>query len=118
MPSRSIPTPPRLPNACWRSCVPWRKSNEASAASHGSILAGRHAMYRYERVLEHIIRDAPALGDPLGLVERPVDPEVDAALAVFLLGLGEGREVAREERTDVAVVVQGHAVELVRHERE
>src|SRR2546422_9649710 len=39
-------------------------------------------------------------------------------LSVLVLGLGEGREAARDERTYVAVVIEGHAVELVRHERE
>src|SRR5207247_8107940 len=38
-----------------------------------------------ERVREHVVRYAPALGDALGLVEGPVDTEVDAALAILLL---------------------------------
>ena len=80
---------------------------------HGSLLAGRRVAYRSERVLEHVIRYAPALCDPLGLVERPVDTEVDAALAVLILGLGEGRKPTRDEWTYVAVVVECHAVELV-----
>jgi hypothetical protein len=44
---------------------------------------------RYESVLEDVLRYAPALGDPFGLVERPVDAEVDPALAVFFFSLGE-----------------------------
>jgi hypothetical protein len=31
------------------------------------------AMQRHERVLEYVIRHSPALGDPLRLVECPVD---------------------------------------------
>ena len=50
---------------------------------------------RPERVREHVVGHAPALRDALGLVERPVDAEVDAALAVLLLGLRERREAAR-----------------------
>ena len=73
---------------------------------------------RKEGVAEHVVGDAPALGDALGLVERPVDAEVDAALAVLLLGLRERAEAAREQRPHVALVVERHAVELVGHEGE
>lgn len=44
---------------------------------------------RHEGVLKHVIRHAPALDDPLGLVKHPMDTEVDAALAVLFLGFGE-----------------------------
>src|SRR6185503_9890993 len=71
-----------------------------------------------ERVGEHVVGHAPALPDALGLVERPVDAEVDAALAVLLLGLGQGREAARQERPHLAVVAHRLAVELVGRERE
>jgi hypothetical protein len=80
---------------------------------HSSLLAGRRVVYRSERVLEHVIRDAPSLFNPLGLVERPVDTEVDAALAVFVLGLGERRKMTQDEWTYVTVVVECHVVELV-----
>ena len=40
-----------------------------------------------EGICEYIVRDAITLSDPLRLVERPVDAEIDAALAVLLLGL-------------------------------
>ena len=43
---------------------------------------------------EHLIRHLAALIDALGLVERPVDPQVDPALPVLLLGLGERGEAA------------------------
>ena len=75
-------------------------------------------MPRHERVLEHVIRHAPALGDPLGLVKRPVDPKVDAALAILFLSFGERREAAWDERAHVSAVVPRHTVELVRHESE
>ena len=80
---------------------------------HGPLLAGRRVGYRYERVLKHVIRDAPSLFNPLGLVEHPVDTEVDAALAVFVLSLGEGRKMTWDEWPYVTVVVECHAVELV-----
>src|SRR5206468_7619259 len=47
-----------------------------------------------------------------------MDTEVDSALAILFLGLGERREAARDERTHVPVVVPRHPIELVRHEGE
>jgi len=44
---------------------------------------------RHEYVLENVIRDAPALGNTVALVKRPMNTEVDAALAVLFLGLRE-----------------------------
>src|SRR5918992_4674713 len=82
-----------------------------------SLLAERPA-HRHKRVLEHVIRHAPALGDTCDLVERPMDTEVDAALAVLFLGLGERREAARDKWAHVPLVIPRHAVELVRHEGE
>src|SRR5213594_4512349 len=47
-----------------------------------------------------------------------MDTEVDSALAILFLSLGERREAARDERTHVPVVVPRHPIELVRHEGE
>src|ERR1700676_3970656 len=68
-----------------------------------------------EGVREYIIRDALAQSDALRLVERPMNPQIDPALAVFFFGFGKGSEVAGDERAHVSVVIQRHAVELVRH---
>src|SRR2546422_1811696 len=84
------------------------------ARSAGSLAAAPAT----ERVLEHVIRHATALGDRLRLVERPVDAEVDATLTILLLGLGERREPARNERAHGSLVVPSHAVELVGYEFE
>ena len=43
-----------------------------------------------KRVSENVLRDATPLQDAFGLVERPVNAEVDAALPVLFLGLREG----------------------------
>src|SRR5207302_2839070 len=83
-----------------------------------SIMRRISSGHWHKSVLEHEIPHAPALGDTLGLVEGPVDTEVDAALAVLFLGLGERREAAQDERAHVALVVSRHAVEFVRHEGE
>src|SRR5262245_30276846 len=66
--------------------------------THISLLMGMRPSVSaqwHERVCEHVICHAPALGDPLGLVECPVDTKVDAALAVLFLGLRERREAPR-----------------------
>src|SRR5580765_8165562 len=82
----------------------------------GSV--SRTPAQRTEGVLEYFIRHASAQGDAVCFVERPVYPEIDPALAVLLLGLGQRREAARTEGPHRALVVLGHTVELVRHEGE
>ena len=44
-------------------------------------------MYRRENVFEYVIGDAAALRDTLGFIERPVDAEINAALAVLFFRL-------------------------------
>src|ERR1041385_8739339 len=83
-----------------------------------SLLSALSRMQRHKRVLEHVIRYAAALRDPLGLVERPVDPEVNPALAILFFRLGKRREAAWNERTRVSIVASRNPVQLVRHERE
>src|SRR4029453_14304768 len=84
------------------------------------LLSGAEASaaQTHEGPPEHVVGDAPALGDAQGLVVGPVDAQVDAALAVFLLGLGQRGKPPRDEQAPVALVVEGLAVELVGHERE
>src|SRR5215813_8469226 len=93
----------------------------------GSISASRAIRYsillplpvpRHEGVLEDVIRHAPALVNPLGLVKRPVDAQLDTALPVLFLSLGERREAAGQQRAYVPAVVLRLPVELVRHESE
>src|SRR5437879_12524972 len=68
---------------------------------------------REKGVVEDVIGDVAALGDGLGFVERPVDAEINPALAVFFFGLREIRERTRHVGTRVAGVVFGHTVEFV-----
>src|SRR2546430_10718028 len=68
---------------------------------------------RREGVVEDVVGYVAALGDRLGLVERPVDAEINPALAVFFFRLREIGEAARHVGTHVAGVVFGHAVEFV-----
>jgi len=56
--------------------------------------------------------------DTFGLVEGPVDAEINPALTILLLGLGERREAAREARAHASLVVPRHPVKLIRHEAE
>jgi hypothetical protein len=44
-------------------------------------------MERKERVRKHVIGDLPALSDAGCFIERPVDAEINSALAIFLLRL-------------------------------
>src|SRR5262249_896882 len=62
-----------------------------------------HTHFRSERVTENVVGDAGALIDTVGLVERPMDAEVNAALAVFFDRLAQRVEVPRHDRTHVAV---------------
>src|SRR5262245_24323141 len=44
---------------------------------------------RHKNIFQNMIRHVSSLSDPLGLVERPVNTEINPALAVFLLGLAQ-----------------------------
>ena len=57
-------------------------------------------------------------GDPGSLVEGPVNTEVDAALTVILFCFGKASERLRDKRTNITLVILGHAVPLVGRERE
>src|SRR6185369_17371480 len=71
-----------------------------------------------ERVIEHMIGNPAALRNSFALVERPVNPQIDPALSVLLLGLRQGLEMPRRQRPDDSLPVEGHAVELVGNESE
>src|SRR5712692_9454065 len=71
-----------------------------------------------EGVVEDVVGHVAALGDRLRFVERPVDAEINPALAVFFFGLREIGEAARHVGTHVAGVVFVHAVEFVGDNRE
>src|SRR5882724_187100 len=103
-----------IPNAAATYSM-WRRTAADPAPTRS---ASRASAQRHEGVLKHVIRHASAQGDAVRLVERPVDAEVDPALAVLLLGLGQRREAARKQWPHEALVVLCHAVELVRHEGE
>ena len=67
-------------------------------------------------MVEDVVCYPPALGDACGLVEVPVDAEINPALPIFLFGLRQGRKAARHVGTNISVVVFGYAVELVGNE--
>src|SRR5262245_20007391 len=107
-PSLTCLTPRRV---TWREALAlplgWGSSGVPHGYAHGSVP-------RHERLREDLIGHAPPLGDPRSLIKGPVNTEIDAALAVFCLSLREQREAARAARAHVALIVAGHAVELVR----
>src|SRR5882724_13621271 len=71
---------------------------------------------RTKGVVEDVVCYSPALGDTCGLVEVPVDAEINPALTIFLFGVRQGRKAARHVGTDISVVIFGHAVELIGNE--
>src|SRR5687767_13919801 len=71
-----------------------------------------------EEVGERVMGDRAALFDPRGLVEGPVNAEIDAALAVFLRRLAEAGKRSALERAGVSVDILVHAVELIGNKRE
>src|SRR5437867_13314281 len=75
-------------------------------------------MERHERVVEHVISHLSAESNTRRLVERPVDAQVNSALAVFFFCLRERRETARKERTHVAIVISRDSVQFVGYEGE
>ena len=81
------------------------------------VLVVAVAVLRPERVGKYVVRDLSSLGDASRFVERPMNTEIDSALAVFFLGLRERREGPGEEGTDIAVCVSGNPVEFVGYER-
>ncbi len=70
-------------------------------------------MKRRESVIENVIGYVSTLGNALRFIERPMNTEINSALAVFFFGLGERRKAARHERAHVSVVIFGCAVEFV-----
>src|SRR5688572_16750506 len=104
-------SPPRFraPSAEGRSVPhPADRDCHVSAVNGHRRPHGRRWRYRSanraESVVENVVRDAPALRDAGRLVERPVDAEIDAALAILLLSLRKGRERPRQIRPNLAVV--------------
>jgi len=69
-------------------------------------------------VFEDLVAHPVARLDAAGRVVDPVDPELDPAVGVFKLGLGQGAEAAWDEGTDRAGVVRRHAVVFVGDEGE
>src|SRR6185295_17992001 len=73
---------------------------------------------RQKGVAHHVARDPAALRNPLSLVERPMNAEIDSALAILLLRLRERGEMPRLQRPHITIRSARHAVELVRDKRE
>ena len=71
-----------------------------------------------EETIVVVVSDLPAHGDSRSLVEGPVNTEVDAALAVVLFRFGKAGESLRDKRTNITLVILGHAVPLVGREGE
>src|SRR5712691_4385041 len=99
--SASWPVASRPGSGAMASCRPRPWGSASQRVPHLAPVPAQ----RLEGVLEHVVPDEPPVRDTFGLVERPVDAEVDPALAILLLGLGERREAAPEAQAHVSVVV-------------
>jgi hypothetical protein len=71
-------------------------------------------MPRREKMLYHIVGNVRFPG----LIERPMDAEIDPALAIFYISFGKRSESGRQERPDIAGAVLGHPVEFTGQEGE
>src|SRR5437899_12255532 len=69
-------------------------------------------------MIEHVIGYPPTKDDPLDLVERPMDPKINPALAILFLGLRQSRKTARPVGPDISMMIAGLPVELIGNERE
>ncbi len=63
-------------------------------------------MHRLKGVIEHEVAHISTLGDTPGLIEMPVDTQVDAALAVLFLGTGESLEQVSDQRAPSSSVAR------------
>src|SRR5262249_7449622 len=86
VPARSRSMPSR-PHAVTRENL-----DQLSTAPTAGPGARRLAAPGKEGVPKDLVGDASALSDALRLVERPMNAEIDPALAVFFLGLRQRRE--------------------------
>src|SRR5947209_14028477 len=73
---------------------------------------------RQKGVIENVIGHVVALGDGRRLVELPMDPQIDPALAIFFFCLGESVESPRHEGAGVAGIIFGHTIEFIGHKGE
>ena len=64
--------------------------NPSSSMKRFLLFGGCGVIYRHrsENFLKYKMADFPSLCDALGLIENPMDSEIDSALTVFFLGLG------------------------------
>ena len=65
-------------------------------------------------MVEDVVCYFPALGNAGGLIEVPMDAEIDTALTIFFFRLRQGRKTPRHVWTNIAIVILGHAVAVYR----
>ena len=76
------------------------------------------AANRPKSVIEDVIGYMSTLTDAGGLIEVPVDAEIDAALPIFIFGLRQTRKTAWHVGSNIAVVVFSYAIEFIGNESE
>src|SRR5260370_16156073 len=75
-------------------------------------------MRRPESVIEYVIAYPATLGDAFGLIEGPMNAEINPALAILFFSLRQIRKTARSIRTDVSVIIASLPIEFVGNEGE
>src|SRR5260370_27195147 len=73
-------------------------------------------MRRPESVIEYVIAYPATLGDAFGLIEGPMNAEINPALAILFFSLRQIRKTARSIRTDVSVIIASLPIEFVGNE--
>ena len=66
-----------------------------------------------DELVEHVVGYASPLGNPPGLVECPMNAQVNAALPVLLFRLGERGKAPWNKRANVPSVILRHAVKFI-----
>jgi hypothetical protein len=69
-------------------------------------------------MVEDVVCHPFSLPDACSLVEVPMDAKINAALAILVFSLRQGRKAARHVRANIALVIFGHAIEFIRSKGE
>src|SRR5439155_15633795 len=100
---------PRSRRSRSRCCLPCR-CNGCCRRTRYQYLG--HWLYE---VVEDVVGNRLAAGNPVVPVERPVDPQVNAALAIFEGGLAEAVKSSGHDRPHLAIRAPRYAVKLIRN---
>ena len=90
-----------------------RLADERRPGRKSTPVKTRARQLRSKNVAKYVVGNVVTAADSLDLVKAPVDTEINPALAVLLGGLAEAVERTGHDGADVAVLVDGDAIELI-----